>query len=84
MTFWVGARWDDDAEIFRSESNIVGLHIEATSLDEFQEIIMDVVPELIAANYGSDIHTSQKKQAVYPVWNYEYGQQLLQPSHEST
>ena len=51
MTFWVGARWDDEAEIFRSESNITGLHVEAASLDEFQEILMDLVPELLAANY---------------------------------
>ncbi|MDE0228001.1 MAG: DUF1902 domain-containing protein [Spirochaetaceae bacterium] len=80
MTFWVGARWDDEAEIFRSESNITGLHVEAASLDEFQEILMDLVPELLAANYGGDIHTS-KKQNTYPVWNYEYGEQLLQPSH---
>ena len=55
MSFWVGARWDDDAEVFRSESNIVGLHIEAESLDEFQAILMDVVPELLAANHGGDI-----------------------------
>ena len=57
MTFWVGAHWDDEAEIFSSESNIRGLHIEAASLDEFQEILMDLVPELLAANYGGDIHT---------------------------
>jgi hypothetical protein len=80
MTFWVGAHWDDEAEIFSSESNIRGLHIEAASLDEFQEILMDLVPELLAANYGGDIHTS-KKQSTYPVWNYEYGEQHLQPSH---
>ena len=58
MTFWVEARWDDEAEIFRSESNITGLHIEAASLDEFQEILSDLVPELLAANHGSDIHKS--------------------------
>ena len=57
MTFWVGAHWDDEAEIFSSESNIRGLHIEAASLDEFQEILMDLVPELLAANYDGDIHT---------------------------
>ena len=53
------AHWDGEADIFVSESNIVGLHIEARTLDEFQQIMIDLVPELIAANHGGT-------QEVYP------------------
>ena len=50
-SFWVKARWDGEVDTFVSESNIVGLHIEARTLDEFQQIMIDLVPELIAANH---------------------------------
>jgi hypothetical protein len=78
-SFWVKANWDSEADIFVSESNIIGLHIEARTLDEFQEIMIDLVPELIAANHG-DVRGSLVPEEVAPVWNYECGQQLLQAS----
>ena len=82
MTFWVRARWDSEAGIFRSESNIIGLHLEATTLDGFQEIMVGLVPELIEANHGGHIHCTHKKESIYPVWNYEYGQQLLHTAND--
>ena len=79
-SFWVKARWDAEEKIFRSESNIIGLHIEASTLDEFQEIMSDLVPELVAANHR-DVSKEYSLQEIAPVWNYEYGEQLLQTSH---
>ena len=45
-SFWVRAKWDHENRIFWSESNIIGLHIEAPTLDEFQEVMTALVPEL--------------------------------------
>ena len=50
-TFRVTAVWDADAKVFYSPSDIEGLHIETADLDEFEEIMMDVAPELIIANH---------------------------------
>lgn len=49
--FNVSARWDDEAQVYYSESDIVGLHIEAPDLDTFEEVLMDVAPALIMANH---------------------------------
>jgi len=56
-TFAVKAVWDEEAQVFYAQSDIEGLHIEAASLDEFEEIMLDAVPELIMANHriGADI-----------------------------
>ncbi len=50
-TVRVKAVWDVDAKVFYSQSDIQGLHIETADLDEFEEILMDVAPELIIANH---------------------------------
>ncbi len=47
----VTAIWDDEAQVFYSESDIEGLHIEADTLDEFQSLIAEHAPELIIANH---------------------------------
>ena len=52
-TFSVKAVWDEEAHVFYAQSDIEGLHIEATSLDEFEEIIIEEAPELIMANHRS-------------------------------
>jgi len=49
--FRVKAVWDAQAEVFYSESDIEGLHIEAATLDEFEAIMLDVAPELIMVNH---------------------------------
>ena len=51
MTFFVRAAWDEEAEVFVSESNIKGLHIEAKTIDEFEEVMNDLVGDLIVANH---------------------------------
>ena len=50
-TFTVRAIWDEEAEVFYSESDIEGLHIEADTLDEFESIIMELAVELVVANH---------------------------------
>ena len=50
-TFYVRACWDADANIYYSESDIEGLHIEAKDLDEFEAVMMEVAPELVIANH---------------------------------
>ena len=52
-TFTVKAVWDNEAQVFYAESDIEGLHIEAVTLDEFEEIMLDTVPELIMVNHRS-------------------------------
>ncbi len=52
-TFTVKAVWDNEAQVFYAQSDIEGLHIEAASLDEFEEIMLDAAPELIMANHRS-------------------------------
>lgn len=48
-TFNVKAIWDDEAQVFYSQSDIEGLHVEAASLDEFEAIIIEEAPELTMA-----------------------------------
>lgn len=52
-TFTVKAVWDNEAQVFYAQSDIEGLHIEATSLDEFEEVMLDTAPELIMVNHRS-------------------------------
>ena len=49
--FRVNAVWDSEAEVFYSQSDIEGFYIEASDLDEFEAIMMDVAPELIVLNH---------------------------------
>ena len=51
MAFHITAVWDEDAGLFYSDSNIVGLHIEAETIEEFQAIALDLGPEMILANH---------------------------------
>ncbi|MBO6725759.1 MAG: DUF1902 domain-containing protein [Rhizobiaceae bacterium] len=52
-TFSVKAIWDDEASVFVAETDIIGLHIEAATIEEFEAVMMDVAPELIMANHVS-------------------------------
>jgi len=51
LTFYVNAIWDADAGVFYSESDIVGLHIEAETLAEFEEIFAELGRQLILENH---------------------------------
>lgn len=49
--FYVRACWDEDASVFVSESDISGLHIEAASIDEFEDVMRELAPQMILANH---------------------------------
>lgn len=50
-SFFIRACWDDEAKVFYSESDIIGLHIEAETLEEFEEVMRASAVELIIANH---------------------------------
>lgn len=50
-SFTVRALWDEEARTYYSESDIIGLHIEAEDLDAFEQILFELAPELIVANH---------------------------------
>ena len=51
--FSVTAHWDDEAKVFYSDSDIIGLHIEAKTIDDFESVMMEVAPGLVIANHVS-------------------------------
>lgn len=52
-TFFVRAIWDDEAKVFYSESDIDGLHIEAATVNAFEDVLFDAAIDLIVANHMS-------------------------------
>lgn len=50
--FYVRACWDAESQVFFSETDIPGLTVEAPSLAEFQQLIFDLAPEMLAENAG--------------------------------
>lgn len=83
MDFFVKAVWDQETGVFCSESNIVGLHIEAETIEAFREILVDVAPELVLANHlkNDDFLTKPIRDLIPTIWGSVDGEQLLQPSH---
>ncbi len=53
-SYYVKALWDPEAAVWTSESDIPGLVIEADSLAEFESLMSQLAPEMLAAN--EDIH----------------------------
>lgn len=53
--FNVTAHWDEDAKVFYSESDIIGLHIEAATIEEFESVMVDVAPGLVIANHRPNL-----------------------------
>ena len=49
--FHIEAIWDPEAGVFYSESDIEGLHIEATTIEEFTELFTELAPDLIESNH---------------------------------
>lgn len=52
-SFSVKAVWDSEAGVYVSESDIIGLHIEAATVEEFEAIMRDVATDLVIANHIS-------------------------------
>ena len=80
MNFFVKAVWDEEANVFYSESDIIGLHIEAETLDEFREIMLDIAPELVLAIHvtNDDLLTKSLRELVPVIWSGTDGERLLQ------
>ena len=49
--FHVTAFWDPEAKVWCSETDIRGLVIETATLDEFEEVMNDLAPDMIEANH---------------------------------
>jgi hypothetical protein len=62
-TFEVSAIWDGEAKVYYSKSDIIGLHIEAATLDEFEVLLMEFAPELVIANHVSKQDLARKSLA---------------------
>ena len=78
--YWIRAVRDQD--VIRSESNIVGLHIEADTMDQFEAAVLEIAPELIVANHlGGSAVAGQPEELLMPpspVWNYGRQRSLQQ------
>jgi hypothetical protein len=48
--FTVTALWDEEAHVFYSESDVPGLSVEASTFDEFVELVQALAPEMIVDN----------------------------------
>lgn len=51
MRFYVKALWDNEAKVFYSESDIVGLHIEAATIEDFVGVMEDLAPQMVFENH---------------------------------
>jgi Domain of unknown function (DUF1902) len=61
-SFTVEAIWDDEAGVYFAKTDIIGLAIEAVTLDEFEEVLNEFAGELIIAN-----HMTSEELASFPI-----------------
>jgi predicted RNA binding protein YcfA (HicA-like mRNA interferase family) len=52
-SFYVKAIWDPDAGVFYSETEVPGLTVEVPSPAEFQQLVLDLAPEVLTCNAGT-------------------------------
>ena len=50
-SFSITAIWDEDTQVYYSESDIVGLHIEAQTIEEFVAEAKMHAPDMILRNH---------------------------------
>lgn len=50
QSYYVKASWDPEASVWISETDIPGLVIEAETLAEFEAAMVELAPEMLAAN----------------------------------
>jgi len=58
-TFYVKALWDDEVQVWYSESDIFGLHIETKTLEEFEKVMNEFAAELIVNNHMTSEELAQ-------------------------
>lgn len=51
-TYHVQAIWDAEARVWVSSSDIPGLVIETATFAEFEQLVRELTPELLAENEG--------------------------------
>jgi hypothetical protein len=51
--YYVRAIWDPEASVWISETDIPGLVIEANTLAEFESLMVELAPEMLALNVGA-------------------------------
>lgn len=51
-TYHVQAIWDPEARVWVSSSDIPGLVIETATFAEFEQLVRELAPELLAENEG--------------------------------
>jgi|HubBroStandDraft_5_1064220.scaffolds.fasta_scaffold258402_1 hypothetical protein len=49
-SYYVRAVWDPDASVWISETDVPGLVIEASTLTEFEVLVWELAPEMLAEN----------------------------------
>lgn len=54
-SYFVTAVWDSEAQVFYSESDIKGLHVEADTLEAFESLVVDLAPDLIIENHMNPV-----------------------------
>ena len=52
--FTVTALWDEEAKVFYAQSDIIGLHIEAPTVDDFEALMLELGPSLVMANHVTE------------------------------
>ncbi len=52
--FTVTAHWDEEAKVFYAQSDIIGLHIEAPTIDAFEAVMLELGPGLVMANHVTE------------------------------
>jgi len=54
--YYVRAVWDPEASVWISETDIPGLVIEANTLSEFESLVFELAPEMLATNAHLEPH----------------------------
>ena len=58
-TFYVKAIWDPEVSVWISDSDIGGLTIETPNLETFEEVMLDVIPDLLIYNHRDQIELTE-------------------------
>ena len=65
-TYHVTALWDSEADVWISQTDIPGLNIEAETLGEFEQLVMELAPEMLSENeniHGAEVILDFRAQA---------------------
>ncbi|HBS49310.1 MAG TPA: hypothetical protein DEA05_04110 [Rhodobacteraceae bacterium] len=65
-SYYVTAVWDAEAGVWVSESDIIGLHVEAQTLEEFEQLVDEFAAEMIVANHLTEADLQLPLQDLIP------------------